>query len=296
MRVRKAVIPAAGWGTRFLPATKAVPKEMLPVVDKPGIQYVIEEAVGAGITDVLLVTGRTKRAVEDHFDQAPELEAALERSGKYEQAASIRAIANLAEVHVVRQHAPLGLGHAVGLARRHVGDEPFVVLLPDDLMAPGSGLLRAMVEAHERNGGSVLALKRFGLAEISAYGVVAPSGPADAAGLVSVVDMVEKPAAVDAPSDLAIMGRYLLTPAIFDHIDALVPGAGGELQLTDAMRTLCRQEPFHGLVFDDGRFDTGNKLDWLRATVELALRHSELGPGFRSVLDDIARREGLGRP
>lgn len=194
-----------------------------------------------------------------------------------------------------RQHAPLGLGPAIGLARHHVGDEPFVVLQPDDLMAPGSGLSRAMVEVHERTGGSVLALKRFGPAEISAYGVVTPSGPADAAGLVSVVDMVEKPAAADAPPNLAIMGRYLLTPAVFDHVDALVPGAGGELQLIDAMRTLCRREPFHGLVFDDGRFDTGNKLDWLRATVELALRHSELGPGFRSVLDDIARREGLGR-
>ena len=294
MRVRKAVIPAAGLGTRFLPATKSTPKEMLPLVDKPGIQYVVEEVVRAGITDILIVTGRSKKTLEDHFDRSPELEASLERSGKQTAAKQMRAIAEMADVHFVRQHEPRGLGHAVGMAQRHVGDEPFVVLLPDDLMAEDSTLLADMLDAHERTGTSVVALKQFGPEEISAYGVVAPAGPTGADGVLPVADMVEKPTAADAPSDLAIMGRYLLTPAIFDFIANLTPGAGGELQLTDAMRALARVEGFHGLVFDGGRFDTGNKLDWLRATVEVALRHPDLGTGFRAVLTDIVRREGIG--
>ena len=293
MTVRKAVIPAAGLGTRFLPATKSTPKEMLPLVDKPGIQYVVEEAVRAGITDVLIVTGRSKKTVEDHFDRSPELESVLERSGKSEAAKAMRAIAEMADVHFVRQHEARGLGHAVGMARQHVGDEPFVVLLPDDLMAEDSTLVTDMIAAHERTGTSVVALKQFGPDEISAYGVVAPTGPVDADGVVPIGDMVEKPKAADAPSDLAIMGRYLLTPAIFEFIANLTPGAGGELQLTDAMRALARVEGFHGVTFDTGRYDTGNKLDWLRATVEVALRHPELGAPFRAVLSEIATREGL---
>lgn len=287
------MIPAAGLGTRFLPATKATPKEMLPLVDKPGIQYVVEEAVRAGITDILIVTGRSKKTVEDHFDRSPELEASLEKSGKDAQAKAMRAIAEMADIHFVRQHEPRGLGHAVGMARHHVGDEPFVVLLPDDLMAEDSTLVQDMVAAHERTGTSVVALKQFGPDEISAYGVVAPSGPADERGVVPVADMVEKPKAADAPSDLAIMGRYLLTPAIFEFIANLTPGAGGELQLTDAMRGLAKVEGFHGVTFSTGRYDTGNKLDWLRATVEVALGHAELGAPFRQVLAEIARREGL---
>ena len=293
MRVRKAVIPAAGLGTRFLPATKSTPKEMLPLVDKPGIQYVVEEVVRAGITDILIVTGRSKKTLEDHFDRSPELEASLERSGKQAAAKQMRAIAEMADVHFVRQHEPRGLGHAVGMAQHHVGDEPFVVLLPDDLMAEDSTLLADMLDAHDRTGTSVVALKQFGPDEISAYGVVAPAGPVGAGGVVPVADMVEKPKAADAPSDLAIMGRYLLTPAIFEFIANLTPGAGGELQLTDAMRALARVEGFHGLVFDGGRFDTGNKLDWLRATVEVALHHPDLGTAFRAVLTDIVRREGI---
>jgi UTP--glucose-1-phosphate uridylyltransferase len=293
MRVRKAVIPAAGLGTRFLPATKAQPKEMLPLVDKPGIQYVVEEAVRAGITDILIVTGRSKKIMEDHFDRSPELEASLERAGKDAMAKEMRAIAEMADVHFVRQHVPRGLGHAVGLARHHVGDEAFIVLLPDDLMAEGSTLVTDMIAAHERTGTSVVALKRFGPEEISSYGVVAPSGPADPHGVVPIGDMVEKPRAADAPSDLAIMGRYLLTPAIFEFISNLTPGAGGELQLTDAMRGLARAEGFHGVTFDTGRYDLGNKLDWLRATVEVAPQHPELGLPFRAILADIARREHL---
>jgi UTP--glucose-1-phosphate uridylyltransferase len=294
MRVRKAVIPAAGLGTRFLPATKATPKEMLPLVDKPGIQYVVEEAVAAGIDDILIVTGRSKKSVEDHFDRTPELEAALAQGGKDELAAQMREISDLAHVHFVRQDEPRGLGHAVGMARYHVGDEPFAVLLPDDLMVEGSTLLADMVEACAVTGGSVIALKRFPPDQISSYGVVEPAGEPTPEGYVPVRGLVEKPPAADAPSDLAIMGRYVLTPAVFDHIAALRPGAGGELQLTDALMALCQHEPFHGVVFDTGRFDTGNKLDWLRATVEVALHHDELGKPFRDVLTEIVRREGIG--
>lgn len=293
MRARKAVIPAAGLGTRFLPATKATPKEMLPLVDKPGIQYVVEEAVRAGLTEILLVTGRSKKTVEDHFDRSPELEAALERSGKSELAASMRAISEMARIHSIRQAEALGLGHAVGMARGFVGDEPFAVLLPDDLMAEDSTVLADMVDAAERTGGSVVALKRFGTEAISSYGVVATEGQPDERGVVAVTGMVEKPPAAEAPSDLAIVGRYLLSPSVFAAIDRLEPGAGGELQLTDAMAGLVGVEPFHGVVFDSGRFDTGNKLDWLRATVEVALGHPELGPGFREALTEIVRREGI---
>jgi UTP--glucose-1-phosphate uridylyltransferase len=296
MSVQKAVIPAAGLGTRFLPATKATPKEMLPLVDKPGIQWVVEEAVRAGITDILIVTGRSKKSVEDHFDYAPELEASLERSGKHDAAAQVRALAELAEIHFVRQGNPKGLGHAIGMARAHVGNEPFAILLPDDLMEERSTLLADMVSVTNRTGSSCIALKRFGPEEISLYGCVAAdeAPEIDGAGrVVRITDMVEKPEAADAPSDLAIMGRYVLTPEIFDQIDALVPGAGGELQLTDAMRALLKAQDFYGLVFETGRYDTGNKLDWLRATVEVALQHDELGPSFRRVLSEIARREGL---
>lgn len=294
MRVRKAVIPAAGLGTRFLPATKSTPKEMLPLVDKPGIQYVVEEAVRAGITDILIVTGRSKKTIEDHFDRSPELEAALERGGKTGAAAEMRALAELADVHFVRQHEPRGLGHAVGMARYHVGDEPFAVLLPDDLMAEDSTVLADMVAAHERTGASVLALKRFGPEEISLYGAVETTGVPDAHGLVPVTGMVEKPPPGEAPSDLAIMGRYVLAPEVFGCISRLQPGAGGELQLTDAMRMLAGEGgAFLGLPFDSGRYDTGNKLDWLRATVEVALQHPELGKGFREALTEIVRREGL---
>jgi UTP--glucose-1-phosphate uridylyltransferase len=291
--VRKAVIPAAGLGTRFLPASKAIPKEMLPVVDKPGIQYVVEEAARAGIDDIVIITGRSKKAIEDHFDRSPELEAALEAKDKDADVDELRRISSLAHVHLVRQHEPRGLGHAVGLARRHIGDEPFAVLLPDDLMEASSTLLTDMIRVHEKSGGSVVGVKRFPGDEISLYGVIDPDGAPDARGVVGVRDLVEKPPLAEAPSDLGVIGRYVLTPSVFGHITGLRPGAGGELQLTDALRAVCRDEPFHAVVVESGRFDTGNKLDWLRATVELALLHSELGPDFRRVLGEIAGREGL---
>jgi UTP--glucose-1-phosphate uridylyltransferase len=290
MYVRKAVIPAAGFGTRFLPLTKAVPKEMIPLVDKPAIQYVVEEAVAAGITDILLITGRSKRAIEDHFDRSDDLERALEKSQSMEMLAELRRIGSMATVHCIRQSEPLGLGHAVGLARHHVGNEPFVVMLPDDVMVAGSPLLGRMLQAHEQTGASILAVKQFGPADISAYGVVSPGDGVAPEGLLSVADMVEKPQAQDAPSDFAIMGRYLLTPEIFSCIDQIVPGAGGELQLTDALRMLAKQEHIVAVPFTEGRYDIGNKADWLRATVELALAHPTLGLGFRETLKSLLAR------
>jgi UTP--glucose-1-phosphate uridylyltransferase len=291
--VRKAVIPAAGLGTRFLPATKAQPKEMLPLVDKPAIQYVVEEAVRAGLHDILVITGRGKRTLEDHFDRSLELEQALAQGGREADARAMRDIADLAKIHYVRQGDPKGLGHAVGVAREHVGDEPFAVLLPDDLMAESSHVLEQMVAASERTGASVIALKQFPPEEISLYGcpLIDPVGDDDE--LVRIRGLVEKPRAEDAPSNLAIMGRYVLTPAIFDCIERVPPGRGGEIQLTDAMAMLLEREPLWGLRFTAGRYDTGNKLDWLRATVELALLREDLGPGFRKYLGEVAKREGL---
>ncbi len=291
--VRKAVIPAAGLGTRFLPATKAQPKEMLPLVDKPAIQYVVEEAVRAGIRDILIITGRGKRTLEDHFDRSFELEFYLQQAGRDADVRDMRSIAELAEIHYVRQGEPLGLGHAVGVARDHVGDEPFAVLLGDDLMAETSHVLEDMVDASSRVGASVIALKEFPGEEISSYGCVALDPLGDDEQLVRIAGLVEKPRPDEAPSNLAIMGRYVLTPEIFDCIDRVKPGRGGEIQLTDAMSLLLEREALWGLQFTDGRYDTGNKLDWLRATVELALQREDLGPDFRKYLAELCKREGL---
>lgn len=285
--VRKAVIPAAGMGTRFLPATKAVPKEMLPLIDKPALQYIVEEAVSVGITDILIITGRGKRDIEDHFDRSVELEDLLRRSGKEEELGRIRAISGMASIHYVRQGEPLGLGHAVGMARDHVGDEPFAVMLGDDLIHPKAAILAGMLVAHERTGGSVLALKRVRGREVSLYGCAAVDPAGDS--LVRVHDVVEKPAPEDAPSDLAMMGRYVLTPAIFDAIDRTGPGRGGEIQLTDAIKTLMADEAVYGYPFEEGRFDTGNKIDFLKATVHFALERDDLGPEFRAFLEDLVR-------
>jgi UTP--glucose-1-phosphate uridylyltransferase len=291
--VGKAVIPAAGLGTRFLPATKAQSKEMLPVVDKPAIQYAVEEAVRAGLRDILMITGRGKRALEDHFDRSFELEHYLEERDKQGDLTEIRAIANLAKIHYVRQAEPMGLGHAVAVGREHVGNEPFAVLLPDDLFTERSTLLNDMVAVHERFGASVIALKRCAPSEISLYGCVRPEEVEP--GIVRVHDIVEKPSPEEAPSDLGVMGRYVFTPEIFDAIDRVQPGKGGEIQLTDAIGILGQDQPVYGLIFETGRYDVGNKLDYLRATVELALDRPDLGPEFREFLVDFAKRElGLG--
>ena len=289
--VTKAVIPAAGLGTRFLPATKAQPKEMLPVVDKPAIQYVVEEAVRAGIDDILIITGRGKRAIEDHFDRNFELEHYLDQKGKAEDLEGVRELAELADIHYVRQGEPLGLGHAVNVARKHVGDSPFVVMLGDDIMDERSRTLEDMIDAYGQYGRSVIALAEFPLEEISSYGCVRPERVTD--DLVQILDIVEKPAPEDAPSNLAVMGRYVLSPEIFDALDQVKPGHGGEIQLTDAIGLLLQDQAVYGHVFQGGRYDIGKKIDYLRATVELALDRGDLGPAFGDYLREVvARRLG----
>jgi len=289
--VRKAVIPAAGLGTRFLPATKAQPKEMLPVVDKPAIQYVVEEAVRAGIDDILIITGRGKRTLEDHFDRSLELEAELQAKGKDEELEEVLRLADLADIHYVRQGEPLGLGHAVSVARKHVGQDPFVVLLGDDIMDDQSTVLQEMIDVHERTGSSVISCKEFPPEQISLYGCVAYEPAGDR--LLRVRSIVEKPSAEDAPSSYAVLGRYVFTPGIFEALDRTGPGRGGEIQLTDAMAGLVEKETIYGHVFEHGRYDVGDKLDYLRATVELAIDRDDLGPKFREFLADLVKRKGI---
>ena len=285
------MIPAAGLGTRFLPASKAQPKEMLPVVDKPAIQYVVEEAVRAGIRDILIITGRGKRSLEDHFDRSFELEAELASKDKSDLLDEVRAIADMADIHYVRQGEPRGLGHAVGVARQHVGSEPFVVMLGDDIMHDGSRVLEDMLGIYERYGRSVVALKEVARHEVSSYGCAQPEPVEE--GLVRLLGLVEKPEPEDAPSNLAIMGRYVFTPEIFDALDEVEPGTGGEIQLTDAIGLLLKEQTVYGHVFEEGRYDIGNKLDYLRATVELALEREDLGPAFRSFLVELVERKKL---
>jgi len=288
MPVTKGVIPAAGLGTRFLPATKAQPKEMLPLVDKPAIQYVVEEAVRAGITDILIITGRGKRSIEDHFDRSFELEYYLEQKGS-RQLDDVRAIGEMADIHFIRQKEPKGLGHAVLAAERHVGDEPFAVLLGDDvIMEP---LLEPMVAVYEEYGRSAVALQEVPLPEISAYGCVRPE-PVDEQ-LVKILEVVEKPPVEKAPSNLAIIGRYVLTPEIFEALHKTSFGVGGELQLTDAIGALIGKQAVYGYRYEGQRYDIGKKLDYLRATVELAAGRDDLGPEFLAFLSDFAVRKKL---
>lgn len=289
--VRKAVIPAAGLGTRFLPATKAQPKEMLTIVDKPAIQYVVEEAAAAGIQDILVITSPSKRSLEDHFDSAPELEAILEAKGKTDALAEVRAISALVEMHFIRQGAPLGLGHAIGRARQHVGDEPFAVLLPDDLMIDGGALLSRMIEVQAERGGGVIGVKEFPLEEVVSYGVCDVA--AIDGDVLSLRGIVEKPSADEAPSGFGCTGRYIFPPEIFDLIEATEPGVGGEIQITDAMAELIGGPGLSACVYVDGRYDVGQKVDYLRATVELALAHPELGEPFRELLAAILESEDL---
>ncbi|WEH40245.1 UTP--glucose-1-phosphate uridylyltransferase GalU [Streptomyces sp. NBC_01218] len=286
-RISKAVIPAAGLGTRFLPATKATPKEMLPVVDKPAIQYVVEEAVAAGLSDVLMITGRNKRPLEDHFDRNYELESALTRKGDGERLQRVQESSDLATMHYVRQGDPRGLGHAVLCAAPHVGDQPFAVLLGDDLIDPRDALLARMVEIQEREGGSVIALMEVDPAQIHLYGCAAVTDTAEE-GVVRVTGLVEKPEPSDAPSNLAVIGRYVLDPSVFGILRRTEPGRGGEIQLTDALQLLAADEkiggPVHGVVFKGRRYDTGDRGDYLRAIVRLACEREDLGPDFRTWL------------
>jgi UTP--glucose-1-phosphate uridylyltransferase len=290
MKVKKAVIPAAGLGTRFLPATKSQPKEMLPVVDKPAIQYVVEHAVGADLRDILIITGRGKRTIEDHFDRSFELEFHLEETGKHDELKQVREISEMAAIHYIRQKEPLGLGAAVAMAEDHVNGEPFAVLLGDDIITSGN-LLRQLLEVYDRYGRSVIAVKEVARQDISLYGCVEPEYVED--NLVRVVRIVEKPPPDDAPSNLAAIGYYVLTPEIFDAIRETAPDKGGEVQLTDAINLLAHQQAVYAFVFEGIRYDIGKKLDYLRATVEIAIDREDLGPEFRAILAELVQRKKL---
>ena len=283
-KVRKAVIPAAGMGTRFLPATKAVPKEMLPLVDKPLIQYAVEEAVAAGCTEVIIITGRGKTEMEDHFDRSPELECQLAARGKTDLLEQMRAVTKLAHITYTRQAEALGLGHAVLQAKLLVGDEPFAVILPDDIVDARVACTRQMVEAFQKTGASIIASEIVEGPAIQAYGCLDCTPEPGDPRLLRVRNMVEKPRPEEAPSQNAIIGRYILTPRIFELIEKLKPGAGGELQLTDAIKALLAYETVYGFTYEGRRHDAGDKLGFLKATVEFALKRHDLGPKFREWL------------
>ena len=290
--VTKAVIPAAGLGTRFLPATKATPKEMLPVVDRPAIQYVVEEAIRAGLNDVHMITGRNKRALEDHFDRVPVLESQLAEQGKDALLKAVEATNELGELHYVRQGDPKGLGHAVLRGKVHVGDEPFAVLLGDDLIDEKEDLLSQMVEVQQATGGSVIALMEVPRESISAYGAAAIEAVEGQDGYVKVTGLVEKPAPEEAPSNFAVIGRYVLSSKVFEVLENTAPGRGNEIQLTDALQTLAvgtgEGEGVYGVVFKGRRFDTGDKLSYLKANVILASEREDLGPELREWLKEFA--------
>jgi UTP--glucose-1-phosphate uridylyltransferase len=288
MKVRKAVFPAAGLGTRFLPATKAQPKEMLPIVDKPIIQYGVEEAMAAGCDQIIIVTGRGKTSIEDHFDVSYELEKMLEERGKKDLLKIVRDISDMMQVFYVRQKEALGLGHAVLTAKELVGDEPFATLLADDVIDAKVPCLKQMIDVFTEKQASVLAIQKVEGPAISAYGVIkAKDVPGSGGKLFEIVDLVEKPKFQDAPSDLAVIGRYVLTPTVFETLTGLQAGAGGELQLTDGLRALLKKEKIYGFVFEGKRHDAGDKLGFLKATVEFALKRPDLGGPFKQYLKDL---------
>ncbi|MDN5326670.1 MAG: UTP--glucose-phosphate uridylyltransferase [Moorella sp. (in: firmicutes)] len=284
-RIQKVIIPAAGWGTRFLPATKAQPKEMLPIVDKPAIQFIVEEAVNAGAEDILIITGKNKRAIEDHFDRSLELENLLREKDKGELLALVEGIAELADIHYIRQKEQRGLGHAVYCARKFIGQEPFAVLLGDDIIVNSPSCLEQMLAVYEEVGATIVAVQEVPREEVDRYGIIDPlevDGP-----LIRVRDLVEKPRPEEAPSNLAVIGRYILVPAIFPLLEKVKPGAGGEIQLTDALRLLARQDRVYAYRFRGKRYDIGDKLGFLQATVEFALARPDLAAPFREYLAGI---------
>jgi UTP--glucose-1-phosphate uridylyltransferase len=287
-RIRKAVFPAAGLGTRFLPATKAQPKEMLVLVDKPIIQYVIEEAVASGLSSIIIVTGKGKNAIEDHFDTSYELERILEERGKTKMLEQVRSISNMISVSYVRQGEQLGLGHAVLMARDLVGDEPFAVMLGDDIIDGPTPCMRQMINVFESYGGPVVAVQKVPHRDISAYGVIDGKPEGETGRLFRIRDMVEKPSPEAAPSDLAIIGRYILTPDVFEALEKTPRDRGGEIQLTNALRDLKASRPLYGYQFEGVRHDAGNKLGFLRATVEFALKRDDLGGPFREYLKSLS--------
>lgn len=289
-RVRKAVIPAAGLGTRFLPATKAQPKEMLPIVDKPTIQYIIEEAIASGIEEFLIVTGRSKRSIEDHFDRSLELELTLEHNHKDELLKMVQEISNIS-IHYIRQKEPLGLGHAILCAKHFVGSEPFAVLLGDDIVDSEIPCLKQLIEVYNETGSSILGVQEVPQEKVSSYGIIEPKAKIGDR-LWSVNDMVEKPAVSEAPSRLAVLGRYIIAPEIFDILEKTKPGSGGEIQLTDALKELARMQSILAYNFEGRRYDVGDKQGFLEATVEQALKKPELRDKFLAYLKDIVAKEG----
>lgn len=280
--VKKAVIPAAGLGTRFLPITKSQPKEMIPVVDKPTIQYVVEEAVASGVNDILIITGRGKRAIEDHFDRSFELESVLKKKNDYNAVAELEEIAKLADIHYIRQKVAAGLGHAVMCAEKHIGDNPFAVLLGDAITLSDNPCTRVLVKHYNKLGASVVAVERVPKEEVRNYGIIKAEKVGDY--LYRVTDLVEKPSPKDAPSDLAMLGRYVLTPGIFKSLAQTKSGLGGEIQLTDALKRLLKKEEVYAFEVTGPRYDIGNKLSWIKATIELALLSEEFGPELRVYL------------
>jgi UTP--glucose-1-phosphate uridylyltransferase len=290
MKVRKAVFPAAGLGTRFLPATKAVPKEMVPLLDRPILQWGVEEVVASGVEDVIVITGHGKGAMEDHFRSAPALEEFLERKGKAAELEAVRGPSGMARFAWVLQEEALGLGHAVGMAREQVGGEPFGVVLPDDVIVSDTPCLRQLIEVVERHGGGAVAVMEVPDTEVSRYGIVDAEQVEH--GVYRVRGMVEKPDPADAPSNLAIIGRYVFPPEIFDEIDRTEPGAGGEIQLTDGMASLLAKQPIHAVAFEGTRYDAGTKHGFLHATLALALQHPELGPRLREMLGGLLDHRG----
>jgi len=286
-KIRKAVIPAAGLGTRFLPATKAQPKEMLPIVDKPTIQYIVEEAVNSGVEDILIITGRNKRAIEDHFDYTLEVETLLEQKGKTDLLSLVQDISSMVDIHYIRQKTPSGLGHAVYCARKFIGNEPFAVLLGDDIIVnPKKPCLKQLMEVYDEYGGSILGVQRVPRKDAGKYGIVDPEGDG-LAQTVRVKSLVEKPPANTAPSDIAILGRYIIEPDIFDILENTDPGTGGEIQLTDALKVLAARKPMYAHIFEGNRYDVGDKMGFLRATVEFALNRPDLAGEFTDYLKKL---------
>jgi UTP--glucose-1-phosphate uridylyltransferase len=290
-RIRKAIIPAAGLGTRFLPATKAQPKEMLPIVDKPAIQYIVEEAIASGIEDIIIVTGRNKRAIEDHFDKSVELEAMLEVKGSTELLQLVQDISNMVDIHYIRQKQPLGLGHAVLCARKFIGNEPFAVLLGDDIIDSDPPCLKQMIDLYERNGTSVIATQRVPWEDVKKYGIVSPEPELSGDTLhPRIRDLVEKPSPEAAPSNLAVIGRYIIDPEIFSILENCQPGRGGEIQLTDALRVLNRKQPMTAYSLQGKRYDIGDKFGYIEATIEFALQRGDLQPQVKEYLMSLVRQ------
>jgi UTP--glucose-1-phosphate uridylyltransferase len=285
MKIRKAVITAAGWGTRFLPVTKSQPKEMLPLVNKPIIQYSVEEAINCGVELVVIVTAQGKRTIEDHFDRSFELEQVLEQKGETKLAEEIHRLSNMIDITYVRQKEQLGLGHALLSSKRIIGDEPFILMLPDDLFEQGELVLKEMMRIYQDYHGSVIAVKRVAECDISRYGIVEPRQVCDR--IYQVTNLVEKPNQADAPSDLAIMGRYVLTPEIFRMLEVTPPGRNGEIQLTDALKRLVQRKPIYAYEFEGERYDAGTPLGWLQTNVALALKNPDIGPKFMDYLSSL---------